>query len=32
MEFHNTRIFLPEYEPKPFSYPVRLPDHFPEGM
>jgi len=31
MVFHNRKLFKPEYEPKPFSYAIRLPDHYPEG-
>lgn len=31
MVFHNRKLFKPEYEPRPFSYAIRLPDHYPEG-
>eukprot|EP01065_Artemidia_motanka_P051881 TRINITY_DN921_c0_g1_i3.p1 TRINITY_DN921_c0_g1~~TRINITY_DN921_c0_g1_i3.p1 ORF type:complete len:921 (+),score=161.47 TRINITY_DN921_c0_g1_i3:64-2826(+) len=31
MDFHNRRLFQEPYRPKPFSYAVRRPDHFPEG-
>lgn len=24
-------MFRPEYEPLPFAYAIRLPDHYPEG-
>ena len=31
MRFHNRKLFRVEYEPKPFCYAVRRPDHYPEG-
>jgi hypothetical protein len=31
MRYHNRKIFKPEFQPRPFSYAVRQPDHFPEG-
>lgn len=31
MVFHNRKLFKPEYEPRPFSYAIRLPEHYPEG-
>lgn len=31
MEFHNRRLFKPEYQPQPFSHAVRRPEHDPEG-
>jgi hypothetical protein len=31
MRFHNRKLFSLEYEPKPFSYAVRRPQHYPEG-
>lgn len=31
MNFHNRRMFRDKYEPAPFSWAVRLPDHYPEG-
>ena len=32
MLFHNARIFKEEYRPKAFCYPVRRPEHYPEGI
>jgi hypothetical protein len=32
MVFHNRRLFKEKYQPLPFSYAVRQPDHFPEGI
>jgi hypothetical protein len=32
MNFHNKRLFRREFEPRPFSVPVRMPDHYPEGV
>lgn len=32
MIFHNRRLFKPEFEPKPFCFAVRRPDHYPEGV
>ncbi len=32
MRFHNARLFLPQYQPRPFCYAVRRPDHYPEGV
>jgi hypothetical protein len=31
MRFHNRKLFRREYEPRPYSYAVRRPDHCPEG-
>jgi hypothetical protein len=31
MRFHNRKLFLEAYEPKPFCYAVRRPEHYPEG-
>ncbi len=30
--YHNRKLFLPAYQPRPFSYAVRQPDHYPEGV
>lgn len=32
MEFHHRKLVKPEYGPKPFSYAIRRPDHYPEGV
>ena len=32
MVFHHRKLFAPEYGPLPFSYAVRRPDHYPEGV
>jgi hypothetical protein len=32
MEFHNRRVFNENFWPSGFSYPIRRPDHFPEGI
>jgi hypothetical protein len=32
MEFHNRNLFLEDYAPIPFCYPVRRPQHAPEGV
>lgn len=32
MLYHNKRLFLDDYVPKPFCYSIRRPDHFPEGL
>lgn len=32
MRFNDKKIFKREYLPRPFSYTVRLPDHYPEGV
>ncbi len=32
MVFHGRQLFKPEYQPRPFSYAVRRPDHVPEGV
>lgn len=32
MKFHNSRLFLAEYRPKPFCYAIRRPHHVPEGV
>jgi hypothetical protein len=31
MQYHNRKMFRAEYEPKPFCYAIRRPDHYPEG-
>ena len=31
MQFHNRRLFKEVYQPKPFSYAIRRPNHYPEG-
>ena len=31
MRFHNRKLFRKAYEPMPFCYAVRRPDHYPEG-
>jgi hypothetical protein len=30
LTFHNRKIFSEGYRPKPFSYAIRRPDHYPE--
>jgi hypothetical protein len=32
MTYHNSRIFREDYQPKPFCYAIRRPDHSPEGI
>ncbi len=32
MEFHHRKLFKPEYRPQPFSYAIRRPEHYPEGV
>ena len=32
MKFQNKHYFLPEYTPKPFTYAVRRPRRYPDGM
>jgi len=32
MVFHNRQLFSKAFEPRPFCYAVRRPDHFPEGI
>lgn len=32
MAFHHRKLFKPEFQPQPFSYAVRRPDHYPEGI
>ncbi|HRH00808.1 MAG TPA: hypothetical protein PLR99_31415, partial [Polyangiaceae bacterium] len=32
MEFHQRKLVKPEYRPKPFSYAIRRPEHYPEGV
>lgn len=32
MVYHNRKFFRAPYQPKPFSYAVRRPDHYPEGV
>eukprot|EP01062_Namystynia_karyoxenos_P084370 TRINITY_DN990_c0_g2_i1.p1 TRINITY_DN990_c0_g2~~TRINITY_DN990_c0_g2_i1.p1 ORF type:complete len:933 (+),score=299.99 TRINITY_DN990_c0_g2_i1:85-2799(+) len=31
MDFHHRRLFRPEFRPRGFCYPVRRPEHYPEG-
>ena len=31
MKFHHRKLYREEYEPRPFCYAVRRPDHYPEG-
>lgn len=31
MDFHYSRLFRPEYRPRPFCYAIRLPGQFPQG-
>src|SRR5688572_19263670 len=31
MVYHNRKLFKEQYQPIPFSYAIRQPDHFPEG-
>ena len=32
MHYHNKRLFLDAYSPRPFCYSVRRPGHYPEGL
>jgi hypothetical protein len=32
MVYHGRQLFRPEYQPRPFCYAVRRPDHVPEGV
>lgn len=32
MDYHNRKFYLPEFAPTTFSYAVRRPDHYPEGV
>ena len=32
MEYHHRKLFKAEYRPKPFSYAIRRPEHYPEGV
>jgi hypothetical protein len=32
MSFHNRKMFKDEFQPSPFSFSVRLPQHSPEGF
>jgi hypothetical protein len=32
MEFHCQKIFAPQFAPKPFSYAIRRPNHYPDGI
>jgi hypothetical protein len=32
MSFHAQKLFAPAYAPRPFSYAIRRPDHYPDGM
>ena len=31
MTFHNRKLFKSQYQPNPFCYAIRRPDHYPEG-
>ena len=32
MVYHNRKVFKDQYQPQPFCYAVRRPDHYPEGV
>jgi len=32
MKFHCRKLYRKEFEPRPFCYAIRRPDHFPEGI
>lgn len=32
MDFHHRKLVKPEYRPLPFSYAIRRPEHYPEGV
>jgi len=32
MKFHHQKMFAPAFAPKPFSYAIRRPDHYPDGI
>ena len=32
MVYHNRKLFKPVFEPQKFSYAIRRPDHYPEGI
>jgi hypothetical protein len=32
MRFHYRKLYRPAFEPKPFCYNIRRPDHYPEGV
>lgn len=32
MVYHNARLFGPAYAPRPFTYAIRRPQHFPDGI
>ena len=32
MEYHKSKLFKQEFCPKPFSYAIRRPDHYPDGV
>ncbi len=32
MAYHNRQLFLPTFAPRGFSYAVRRPNHYPEGV
>eukprot|EP01103_Thecamoeba_quadrilineata_P014453 TRINITY_DN431_c1_g1_i2.p1 TRINITY_DN431_c1_g1~~TRINITY_DN431_c1_g1_i2.p1 ORF type:complete len:1062 (-),score=263.50 TRINITY_DN431_c1_g1_i2:57-3242(-) len=32
LKFHNTKLYRPEFAPKPFCYAIRRPEHYPEGL
>eukprot|EP00545_Synedropsis_sp_CCMP1620_P000355 CAMPEP_0119005492 /NCGR_PEP_ID=MMETSP1176-20130426/1748_1 /TAXON_ID=265551 /ORGANISM="Synedropsis recta cf, Strain CCMP1620" /LENGTH=988 /DNA_ID=CAMNT_0006957305 /DNA_START=85 /DNA_END=3051 /DNA_ORIENTATION=+ len=32
MKFHDQKLFAPQFAPKPFSYAIRRPNHYPYGI
>ncbi|KAL7557208.1 hypothetical protein ACA910_001276 [Epithemia clementina (nom. ined.)] len=32
ISFHNQRLFGPAFAPKPFTYAIRRPNHYPDGI
>jgi hypothetical protein len=32
MKFHHQKMFAPQFAPKPFSYDIRRPNHYPDGI
>jgi hypothetical protein len=32
MSYHQRKLLKPQYHPKPYSYAVRRPEHYPEGV
>jgi hypothetical protein len=32
MDFHHRKLVKPEFRPLPFSYAIRRPEHYPEGV